>query len=115
MREDGHNNSELKPRIFGSDRITINERHTFRKSDIQGITSDWHTPTYTNTSHFRLYVIISGNKILVDTTKMLDSEKDIEIYGGRERQLDTYHKKWEEDLSNIGQDPKPIKKERKEI
>lgn len=100
---------ETKPLIFGSDRITINGRSTFRMSEIQGLVSDWYG------SNFNLHVIVSGNKILVDTTRMKDSEEDIEMYGGRERQLDTYHKKWEEDLKIIGQDTKPTKKERKEL
>ena len=109
MMDGSFMDTEHRERIFGSDRITINGRFTFRKSEIQGIISEHKIPSNTAARYFYLFVLISGNKIKVDETKM---HSDTEIYGGIERQLEAYHKKWEENLSNIGSDETEIKKEK---
>ena len=94
----------MKDRIFGSDRITINEKYTFKMSEIQGIYSEHHVSSWDSLEYMQLFVLMNGASILVDKTRIEGKIKN--------GQLEAYHKKWEEDLSNVGKDPEQIKKEK---
>jgi hypothetical protein len=93
-------------KIFDDDRVTINQLYTFRKSEIQGIISFQKTPIDSSTPHMYLNIIISGNKFVVDEKIM---NNDTYSFGGIERQLEAYHRKWEEALGEYKQEKVIIK------
>lgn len=63
--------------------ITINDVHTFRKSSIEGFSSDF------NQSEMYLYVIVSGTKYLVDVEEFNHSIRPKD----RESAVKQYHKR----------------------
>jgi len=94
----------MSNKIFGSDRITINEVYSFKKSEILGMITKAEWMPSNSKYEMRIFLIVGGSEYMVDT-RWEDKSGD-----SLDKQKKDYHKKWQETLSNIGKDE--IKKEK---
>jgi len=84
-----------KARIFGTDRITINDLFTFKKSSIDGIYASHCNSVYSSNHTMKMFIIVNGTSIQVDETPYKGDQF-------REEQLKEYHREWEIKLNEIG-------------
>ena len=103
-KEDIKKLEDDKAKIFGADRIIINDLFTFKKSSIDGIYTSHYNSLYSNNHTMKLFIIVNGTSIEVDETPYKGDQSP-------EEQLKEYHKEWEIKLNGIG-NTKGITKEK---